>query len=50
MSGEAATLVRLNAEMVGGGAQAAKVAYEWGHVVFFPNLLLQAASKAFGFS
>lgn len=43
MSGEAATLVRLNISSAtnSAAAVAAKIAYEWGHVVYFPNLLLQ---------
>jgi len=44
MSGEAATLIRLqnsNATANTAAAVAAKIAYEWGHVVYFPNLLLQ---------
>jgi hypothetical protein len=41
VSGEAATLVRLNAASSAAGA---KVAYEWGHVVYFPSLLLQAST------
>jgi len=52
VSGEPATLLRLN-EAAGmstdaasaAAMQAAKVAYEWGHVTNFPNLLLHACAK-----
>lgn len=53
VSGEPATLIRLNAAAVAADAaetaslQALKVAYEWGHVTNFPNLLLHSCAKAF---
>lgn len=38
LSGEQATLVKLQDSRDG----AAKLAYEWSHVVYFPNLLLHS--------
>ena len=38
LSGEQATLVKLQDSPDG----AAKLAYEWSHVVYFPNLLLHS--------